>query len=251
MLGQGAYTVNTYENLRDLDSESRDLASKRIRLISRVFQVDEYDITDIMPVEKGMTNHLMRFSVDGEPYMLREPGEGSNELTDRRREAEVYMALDGLGITDKVKYISPDDGYKITEYIDNAKECDPSCDEEVERCIRHLKKFHDAKLKVGHSFDLMEMLLKYESLRVGPPSFSDYDTVRSRIVELIGLLEKEAGEKCLCHIDSVADNFLLTEDGVRLIDWEYAGMNEPHIDVAMFCIYAGYDREKIDRIIDL
>jgi len=40
----------------------------------------------------------------------------------------------------------------------------------------------------------------------------------------------------------VPDNFLFVEkDGkeeIRLIDWEYAGMQDPHVDVAMFCIYS-------------
>jgi thiamine kinase-like enzyme len=27
-------------------------------------------------------------------------------------------------------------------------------------------------------------------------------------------------------------------------------MNDPHLDIAMFAIYAGYDREKLDRLMD-
>ncbi len=251
MLGQTAYAVNTYENLRNLDSESQHLESKRISLISRVFNVDESEITDIKAVDKGLTNRLMRFSVDDVEYMLREPGEGSNELADRRHEAEVYMALADLDITDRVRYISPDDGYKITEYIGNARECDPSSDDDVARCIRHLRKFHDAKLQVGHDFDLMEMLLKYEHLRQAEPSFSDYDLVREKIVGLIALLEEHAGQKHLCHIDSVSDNFLLKDDEVKLIDWEYAGVSERHIDIAMFCLYSDFSKERVDWVIDL
>jgi hypothetical protein len=38
---------------------------------------------------------------------------------------------------------------------------------------------------------------------------------------------------------------------VHLIDWEYAGMQDPHVDLAMFCIYALYDRTQVDRLIDL
>ena len=36
-----------------------------------------------------------------------------------------------------------------------------------------------------------------------------------------------------------------------LIDWEYAGMQDPHVDIAMFCIYALYDREQIDQLVDI
>ena len=62
-------------------------------------------------------------------------------------------------------------------------------------------------------------------------------------------------EPVLCHIDAVPDNFLFSPgpDGrerLYMIDWEYAGMHDPHIDVAMFCIYAMYDRPQVDRLID-
>lgn len=55
---------------------------------------------------------------------------------------------------------------------------------------------------------------------------------------------------CLCHIDSVCDNFLLSEEKAYLIDWEYAGMQDANVDIAMFAIYAMYDREQVDRLID-
>ena len=40
----------------------------------------------------------------------------------------------------------------------------------------------------------------------------------------------------LTHIDAVPDNFLFTGDEIRLIDWEYAGMQDVHVDIAMFAI---------------
>ena len=55
------------------------------------------------------------------------------------------------------------------------------------------------------------------------------------------------------YIDAVPDNFLFVEkDGkeeIRLIDWEYAGMQDPHVDVAMFCIYSLYNKRQVDRLI--
>lgn len=40
------------------------------------------------------------------------------------------------------------------------------------------------------------------------------------------------------------------ETDIRLIDWEYAAMQDPHVDIAMFCIYAMYNRTHIDQTID-
>lgn len=66
-------------------------------------------------------------------------------------------------------------------------------------------------------------------------------------------IDAHAGEKVLTHIDAVPDDFLFVEkDGkeeIRLIDWEYAGMQDPHVDVAMFCIYSLYNKRQVDRLI--
>ena len=38
---------------------------------------------------------------------------------------------------------------------------------------------------------------------------------------------------------------------IRLIDWEYAGMQDPDLDIAMFSIYSLYKREQIDNLISI
>ena len=61
---------------------------------------------------------------------------------------------------------------------------------------------------------------------------------------------------CLTHIDAVPDNFLFyTSEGegekLQLTDWEYSGMQDPHVDIAMFCIYSLYSKQQCDRLIDI
>ena len=59
-------------------------------------------------------------------------------------------------------------------------------------------------------------------------------------------------EIVLAHIDSVPDNFLFTKDDeVKLIDWEYAGMQDPHVDIAMFAVYSFYDKKQIDALMEM
>ena len=59
----------------------------------------------------------------------------------------------------------------------------------------------------------------------------------------------------MTHIDAVPDNFLFAENDMggielRLIDWEYAGMQDPHVDIAMFAVYAMYNRENVEKLIN-
>ena len=72
---------------------------------------------------------------------------------------------------------------------------------------------------------------------------------RAKLMDQLDALHRP---KALSHIDSVADNFLFLPDGsVRLIDWEYAGMSDPLIDVSMCAIYSYYDDEAVDHLIEI
>lgn len=249
--------INTYKDLRLLDSESKDLESRRMTLIQELFQVTPDEVKKIHPLSSGMTNHLMHFSCKGKEYLMRAPGEGTSRLVSRQKEYAVYQALGktGMDISDKVIYINPETGYKVTEFWPDSRPCDPENPQEVASCMRHLRLFHEQKLKVDFRFDLHTQLDYYEELRQDSMPFADYETTRRHINELFDRIKDCPKEECLSHIDSVYDNFLLVprEDGtrqVRIIDWEYAGMSDPHVDIAMFCIYAYYDKEQIDRTID-
>ena len=42
------------------------------------------------------------------------------------------------------------------------------------------------------------------------------------------------GPRVPCHNDLLTANFLDDGGRLRLLDWEYAGMNDPHFDLANF-----------------
>ena len=56
--------------------------------------------------------------------------------------------------------------------------------------------------------------------------------------------------RTLCHDDLLPFNVICAEKRAVIIDWEYAGMQDPHLDIAMFAVYAMYDREQVDALID-
>lgn len=187
---------------------------------------------------------------------MRIPGEGTDLLINRREEADVYNVIRDQQICDNIIYINPDTGYKITEYLNNARACDPGNFDEVRRCMARLRAFHNLKLRVNHEFDIFGMIEFYESLWNGRPSvYRDYARTKERVFSLQPYLEAHAAEKVLTHMDAVPDNFLFVpgdngQEDIRLIDWEYAAMQDPHVDLAMFCIYALYDRQQVDALID-
>ena len=117
--------INTYEQLREFDHNSDHLKSDAIAVIEEVFGVNAGKITNIEVLKKGMTNRSFIFECRAENYIMRIPGEGTEELINRQDEAEVYSVINGTGICDDNIYLNPQNGYKITKFIKNSRTCDP------------------------------------------------------------------------------------------------------------------------------
>lgn len=245
--------INTYEQLRDFDEDSNHLKSDAIDVIKDALNVANSDIVDITVLKKGMTNRSFLFTCRNKKYIMRIPGEGTDQLINRQEEAQVYEAINGKHICDDIAYINSNNGYKITEFLDDSRVCDPDNEADLQACMKKLREFHSMNIKVDHEFDIFKQIDFYESLWNGKSSvYRDYQKTKEHVFEMKQFIKEHAEKKCLTHIDAVPDNFLFTSDGdVRLIDWEYAGMQDPHVDIAMFCIYSLYNKQQVDQLINI
>lgn len=245
------YEINTLEELRDLDEDSNHLNSDIISLISKVFQCSPNEIVNIKALKKGMTNRSFAFMCKEERYIMRVPGEGTDKMINRKNEYSVYQVLEGRDLSDLVYYISPETGYKITKFLENSRVCNPEDQTDVKRCMGKLREFHQCNLQVNHMFDLFGQIEFYETLRNGAKSvYRDYEETKRKVYQLKNYIDKQPKQIALTHIDAVPDNFLFVGDEIRLIDWEYAGMQDVHVDIAMFAIYSLYDRGHVEQLID-
>ena len=214
-------------------------------------------VEKLQVMKTGMTNRSYSFYVQNKRYIIRIPGEGTEQLINRVQEHDVYRVVSPLGISEHVHYFNPASGIKIASYLENAHACDSSSQDNVQNCITALRSFHEQHLQVDHTFDLWERLDFYESLWHGALScYADYRETKQAVLLLRHYIDAQPKENVLCHIDAVPDNFMFVADKdgreeIRLIDWEYAGMQDPHLDIAMFAISAMYDRQQVDDLINL
>lgn len=245
------FEINTYEQLRKIDAESKQLQSPIIALIASVLNVGVNEIINIEIMKKGMTNRSFIFECRDKRYIMRVPGEGTEVLVNRKHEYDVYNAIKNMDICDRIYYINPENGYKISDFLENVHVCDSRNEKDVRLCMEKLKAFHNKKIAVKHTFDLFEQIEFYEKLRGETKSlYNDYELTKQKIYELKEYIDKQPKIWTLTHIDAVPDNFLFKGDKIYLIDWEYAGMQDAHVDIAMFAIYSLYDKDEIDKLID-
>ena len=253
-----AVEINTYEQLREIEYYNPQLQNEVINVIRRVFDVRFEEIREITVVKKGLTNRSFLFTIRGTRYIMRIPGEGTENLVDHRAEGQVYELLRGKGICDDNVYFDSRSGYKITKYLENARESDDRAPEDIRRCMQLIRKVHEQKMQTEARLDLWEIIEHYESLWNGEESiYRDYGEIKQAVTEMRPYAETHAEEAVLIHGDCNPENFLFSPDGeggekVSLIDWEYAAMYDAGADLAGYIIYNRHEDPKAyaDQVID-
>jgi len=240
----------TFEDLRAYDpSYLFDTNSASLDIIAQTFGIDSSQIKAIKPLKDGMTNLSFLFQAGDDTYVFRQPGAGTDLLIDRQGEKTSYELVAPLGITDEICYFDGDTGVKISRYYAGARVSGPFDETDVRTVMALLRTIHEAGITPKHRFDIAERIDYYEGLATQNNSitFADYEMVRRQADELLAFRRALAIPEVLCHIDYVYTNILHLPDGtLRVIDWEYSGAADPLIDVAMYAIYAIYNRSQMD-----
>lgn len=248
-------TVYEFRNLKELkefDKTYEERSNEKIlSKISSIFHIDKNEIKGIRPLDLGMTNNSFLFEIDNKKYIYRIPGEGTEKLINREAEYRNYREIIPLGITENIVFMDPETGVKIAEYESESRSANVNDDEELKKCMKVIKDLHNSNIKVPHSFNIEKNILFYENICRENKAihFEDYSLVRVRMGELISILKKMDIPIKFSHIDPVCDNFLVLPNGeFKLIDWEYAGMCDPVIDIAMFALYSYFDHDQLEKI---
>ena len=198
----------------------------------------------------GMTNHSYKITrADGQEYLVRIPGEGTEEMINRLDERKSTELACRLGIDSPLIYFG-DDGRKVMRFIR-----DPQfMSEEVMRRKENLlqaasifRKLHSCGEDTGVRFEVFEMAELYERIirDGGVALYDDYDQVRNTVMTIKADVDRNGeAERVPCHNDSLIGNWVLDSGGkLYLIDWEYSGMNEAMWDLSCLSIEAVYSAE--------
>lgn len=241
--------VREQEHCRRLCQELKDT-------LEEALHVDSQMIENVRVIKYGIRNQTLGFQIGMEKFAMRVARLDRNQIVKHRMEDEIYQVLKNYEITDQLCMYSKSNGNKITIFLEDAHGCDVKNWEEVALCMQILKFVHQLDVSVDCQFHLLERLELYEGLWGDESYFSDYQDTKNKILEMNEFASAQEKAWGLTHFEPSGDNFLIfqNEQGqtdIRLIDWELAGMQDTHIDIAMFAINAAYSREELDRFIDL
>lgn len=223
-------------------------------LMTEVFGDEEWK--DIQRLG-GMTNHSYKITRnDGEEYLVRIPGDGTEEMINRLDERKSTELGCNLEIDSPLLYFG-DDGRKVMKFIHNPQEMN----EEVMRRKENLlqaaaifHKLHTCGVDTGVRFEVFEMAELYEKIiREGGVAFyDDYEEVKQTVMDIKAAVDATGiAPRVPCHNDSLMGNWVLDGNGrLYLIDWEYSGMNEAMWDLSCLSIEADYSPENDDELLE-
>lgn len=198
----------------------------------------------------GMTNRNFMVDTESDIYVIRLPGKGTEELINRRDEHLCTNLANQTGIDSQLLYFDDSTGIKISKYIAEAETMSEKTigeQENMKSIAELLKRLHTCGKSVPVVFNVYEKIEEYEGLikkYKDVPLWNDYKETKKEVSELKKKLDKMKIVPTMCHNDPLCENFVKGKDRMYLVDWEYAGMNDPMWDIADIFVEAGFTDEK-------
>lgn len=210
---------------------------------------DVLSASDYRHIERlgGLTNHTYRVNLnDGKSYVIRLPGEGTEELINRADERVSTQLACDLGIDARMLHFG-EKGQKVTCYIEGAKTLCASSFEDFDilrKAAEVLRVLHTCGVDTKVPFDVFDMAAGYEKIITenAVALFDDYEEIKAQVMKIRSFVTAHAPAPAVpCHNDPLCENWVLSESGkLHLIDWEYAGMNDGMWDLADVSIEADF-----------
>lgn len=246
------HEFDSLDELRAFDQYYiQDAHSKILKVICKQLKCKEVDILNFKPIKEGMTNTSFIFEVFGNKYVYRHPGDGTEAIISREHEKSALEIASEMGI--ESTYIAMDGkaGWKISKYVPDIRIPDYKNFDDSKRVVKVLKELHSKNKQVDWEFLPWDEALKIEEiLRKGTGiSLPDFDELKSNVEKCYKKTIGDGVERCFCHCDTYAPNWMFTDTETILIDWEYAGNADPGCDVGGYIMDAMYDIEEGKRFI--
>ncbi|GBD44444.1 hypothetical protein HRbin40_01933 [bacterium HR40] len=194
----------------------------------------------------GLTNRVWRLDFGGRSFCLRIPGHGTADYIDRRAEETNARAAARAGVSPEVLYFDPTDGLMLTPFLAGAVTMSPDLFRRrpgaAARAGAVLRRLHTSGERFANRFDLFAMIDGYlAALARRNAALPEGYREAMRQAEVVReALAAHPVPWVPCHCDPLCENFL--DDGSRMwiVDWEYAGMNDPMWDLGDLAVEGAF-----------
>jgi thiamine kinase-like enzyme len=196
---------------------------------------------DPVPLEGGITNRNYKVRFGGEDVVVRLPGKDTGLLgIDRAAERAAGEMAAQVGVGPEVVAMLDDPPCLVTRFVVGepmkAEELrEPEALVEVAAALRTL---HACEEPLPVAFSGFRIVEEYAA-RIADRGASvpaSYEWAAAAALRIEAALAGPEHEPVPCHNDLLSANFIRTQRGIQIIDWEYAGMGDRYFDLGNFAV---------------
>jgi thiamine kinase-like enzyme len=207
-------------------------------------------INRIETLPGGLTNYNFKVTIDDVTYAVRVAGPGTTEYLNRPAEKHNAQIMSDIGINAPIIYYNDKTGDQVCKYIDNSITLHiPDFQKEekyLQKAAKVFYKYHHCGKEFMTRFDPLKEAETYNKLLI-EKKFEFYDgaeKMREKLEDIKQLFKVRPPELAPCHNDPLCENWLDDNKNFYLIDWEYAGMNDPMFDLGALSLEAELTEEQ-------
>lgn len=192
------------------------------------------------PLDGGITNRNYRARFGGADVVIRLPGKDTDQLQiDRVAERDANSCAARAGIAPEVMAMLEEPPCLVTRFVegDEMSAAELRAPSGLEQVAAALRAVHGCK-PISTSFSPFRIVELYaERARArGAEVPAAYERSHAASARIETALRTRPQEPVLCHNDLLAANFLRSPAGLRIVDWEYAGMGDRYFDLGNFAV---------------
>ena len=197
----------------------------------------------------GLTNINYRVNSPVGDFVLRLAGEGTSDYIDRAAEEKNDQVASHAGVNAEIVFFDAKTGTMVTRYIENAVTLDVEKFKDkgvLQRAGRAFRQLHDSPQLFEGEFELFEQIDQYLAVlnQLNADLPDGYSDVHDSAKSVRAALSSHPLPKRPCHCDPMVENCIDDGDRVFIIDFEYAGNNDPMWDLGDLAVEGSFSPEQ-------
>ncbi len=201
----------------------------------------------------GLTNRNYRIDCEHGRYVLRLAGDGTNQYIDRKTEYYNASIASEAGVNAEIIYFNDDDGTMVCRYIDQAVTLDIEKFRDagvLARTGRAFRQLHDCQKAFRGQFELFQQIDQYRAVlnKLNAELPAGYEDIQHDAERVRDVLSLHTLPNTPCHCDPMVENCIDDGERVYIIDFEYAGNNDPMWDLGDLSVEGHFSDEQDNRL---
>lgn len=222
-----------------------------LRLVNLAKTAFGQEIIKIEIMPGGLTNKNFKVvTADNTQIAVRVAGKGTAGYINRPAEKHNASLIASMGIAPEMYYYDPKTGSQLCEFIE-ADTMHPedfiNKNEVVMKAAEVMRKYHDSGMEFKSIFNPIAKIKEYlEILKENgfDKRYDGWDKISEKLAKLEVAYKNNPQKLAPCHNDTLAENFMYDGKVMRVIDWEYGGMNDKFYDMACVCVENPLPKDK-------